>query len=386
MTTHFYTAVLCLAVVLGTVASSSPENEQEVKEVATEDLKDLLYVSMRNIVSLNDLVTELSEKIAHLTISSASISADVKMMKADSEVAKTTFRKELENLQKEVSKISDDLKDVESSCKENCNKDEGPWECYHYTESDRAWRTSNKATQKQMCENVQGGKFTAGKNDRYPECGSCWCCQDQSVLAPLDGGWSRWGDWSECTAKCGGGSQSRNRTCTEPAPAHGGLQCEGGTEETRECGSEPCPDYTMSILCDDVLTVFVDGAERRVDGLDRWNVLSTMKIPSSTELIAVKCFNAGGGYGIVGSVQNAQGDDVLVTDNSWKCSKRWESGWTLPGFEEGENWKAAADLGDGHFMMTRTDGGWYNVPSSKKRPIWTSSGSDTTVYCRKTVQ
>jgi hypothetical protein len=40
-----------------------------VKEVATEDLKDLLYVSMRNIVSLNDLVTELSEKIAHLTIS-----------------------------------------------------------------------------------------------------------------------------------------------------------------------------------------------------------------------------------------------------------------------------------------------------------------------------
>ncbi|XP_041347701.1 coadhesin-like isoform X2 [Gigantopelta aegis] len=65
---------------------------------------------------------------------------------------------------------------------------------------------------------------------------------------PIDGGWTdytRWDDWSTCSVSCGGGSQARSRyrTCTNPAPAFGGAECEGETEdsEERECNTQHCP-------------------------------------------------------------------------------------------------------------------------------------------------
>jgi len=58
----------------------------------------------------------------------------------------------------------------------------------------------------------------------------------------VDGGYSDYGDWSECSAKCGGGTQTRTRTCTNPAPAHGGAECVGDSSETQACNEAPCPD------------------------------------------------------------------------------------------------------------------------------------------------
>jgi len=54
----------------------------------------------------------------------------------------------------------------------------------------------------------------------------------------VDGEWS---EWSECSKKCGGGL--KKRTCTNPAPAHGGADCEAGygPGETDECNTEKCP-------------------------------------------------------------------------------------------------------------------------------------------------
>ena len=57
---------------------------------------------------------------------------------------------------------------------------------------------------------------------------------------PVDGGWSE-PEWSECSATCGGGTQTRTRTCTNPAPAHGGLDCQGESTETQDCNTLPCP-------------------------------------------------------------------------------------------------------------------------------------------------
>ena len=48
-----------------------------------ENLSDLLYSSMQSIVSLNALVTQLTEKISELTISFADTKADVKKAKED---------------------------------------------------------------------------------------------------------------------------------------------------------------------------------------------------------------------------------------------------------------------------------------------------------------
>ena len=58
---------------------------------------------------------------------------------------------------------------------------------------------------------------------------------------PVDGGWSMFGNWTECTAECAGGSQTRYRTCDNPVPEYGGAECEGESEQSQECNTFPCP-------------------------------------------------------------------------------------------------------------------------------------------------
>ena len=61
------------------------------------------------------------------------------------------------------------------------------------------------------------------------------------VFLLVDGGYSDFGDWSECSAECDGGTQTRSRTCTNPAPANGGADCVGDSTESRECNTQGCP-------------------------------------------------------------------------------------------------------------------------------------------------
>ena len=58
-----------------------------------------------------------------------------------------------------------------------------------------------------------------------------------------DGGFSDFGEWSECSGPeiCGEGTQTRSRTCTNPAPAHGGADCEGEASQTQTCHIRDCP-------------------------------------------------------------------------------------------------------------------------------------------------
>merc|ERR1739848_610977 len=67
---------------------------------------------------------------------------------------------------------------------------------------------------------------------------------DYSCNPVKDGGWTEYGDWSACSAECGGGTQTRTRTCTNPAPAHGGADCEGENEEIQECNTDHCEQTT----------------------------------------------------------------------------------------------------------------------------------------------
>ncbi|XP_051574769.1 adhesion G protein-coupled receptor B1-like isoform X8 [Myxocyprinus asiaticus] len=55
------------------------------------------------------------------------------------------------------------------------------------------------------------------------------------------GGWSGWGNWAECSSECGGGVQTRTRTCQSP-PEEAYL-CEGVLEEGRPCNAQPCIGY-----------------------------------------------------------------------------------------------------------------------------------------------
>ena len=57
----------------------------------------------------------------------------------------------------------------------------------------------------------------------------------------VNGGWTEYNIWSECSVTCGGGNQTRNRSCTNPSPSFGGRQCTGSSIENRVCGTEHCP-------------------------------------------------------------------------------------------------------------------------------------------------
>ncbi|XP_070177224.1 coadhesin-like isoform X4 [Littorina saxatilis] len=63
----------------------------------------------------------------------------------------------------------------------------------------------------------------------------------------INGGWSAWNEQSRtaCTKSCGTGNQTvtKVRTCTNPAPAHGGRSCVGSSrmQETPSCNTQPCP-------------------------------------------------------------------------------------------------------------------------------------------------
>ena len=65
-------------------------------------------------------------------------------------------------------------------------------------------------------------------------------------IESVDGDWSEFGDWSDCSMQCGGGSLTRRRTCSDPVPANGGADCEGDAEETQTCNTHPCPSMLMN--------------------------------------------------------------------------------------------------------------------------------------------
>lgn len=56
----------------------------------------------------------------------------------------------------------------------------------------------------------------------------------------VDGGWSSWSSWSACSNRCGRGMQRRTRTCSAPTPQNGGAACQGLAVQKTDC-SHLCP-------------------------------------------------------------------------------------------------------------------------------------------------
>ena len=61
---------------------------------------------------------------------------------------------------------------------------------------------------------------------------------------PVNGGYTEWSGYSECSVTCGGGVRERTRECTNPAPENNGKDCEelGPAKESEICNSEACPN------------------------------------------------------------------------------------------------------------------------------------------------
>ncbi|XP_078334060.1 properdin-like [Crassostrea virginica] len=79
-----------------------------------------------------------------------------------------------------------------------------------------------------------GGQYCVGSAANQEKCTLVQC--------PIDGQWTYWGSWSSCSGTCGTGYQTRVRSCTNPAPAHGGSVCSGLLSDYRHCSaSVKCP-------------------------------------------------------------------------------------------------------------------------------------------------
>lgn len=60
-------------------------------------------------------------------------------------------------------------------------------------------------------------------------------------LCTVDGNWSEWSVWEECSRTCGQGNRTRVRTCSDPPAQYGGRPCEGAAVEVIMCSVRPCP-------------------------------------------------------------------------------------------------------------------------------------------------
>ncbi|XP_044770242.1 semaphorin-5B [Neomonachus schauinslandi] len=77
-----------------------------------------------------------------------------------------------------------------------------------------------------------------------PRCGGRDCLGPAIHIANCsrNGAWTPWSSWALCSTSCGIGFQVRQRSCSNPAPRHGGRICVGKSREERFCNENtPCP-------------------------------------------------------------------------------------------------------------------------------------------------
>ncbi|XP_035688793.1 SCO-spondin-like [Branchiostoma floridae] len=153
---------------------------------------------------------------------------------------------------------------------------------------------------------ANGGADCAGPDHETQQCNTGTPC-------PVDGGWSNWGPWSDCSVTCGVGTRTRNRTCTSPEPSNGGLDCAGPDHETQPCNVPvPCP---------------VDG------GWSSWGPWSGCSVTCGTgtrsrDRICTNPAPSNGGANCVGEPREIEQCDIgtpCQVDGSWSNWSPWSS-------------------------------------------------------------
>ena len=111
--------------------------------------------------------------------------------------------------------------------------------------------TSGDTISDKYCKELFGGSSSAigkcvDKNENCPSKTEFLYYDPNEILLKLfvvDGEWTKWTEWSNCSIFCGkGGKRYRRRYCSNPLPQFGGKKCKGKNEEVDGCdGEHPCP-------------------------------------------------------------------------------------------------------------------------------------------------
>ncbi|XP_035673766.1 coadhesin-like [Branchiostoma floridae] len=118
-------------------------------------------------------------------------------------------------------------------------------------------------TRSRSCDNpepVNDGADCVGHGDETQSCNEGDC--------PVAGQWSTWLSWSSCSSPCGDGTQIRARYCDNPWPANGGADCDGDAEESQPCNDGDCPDNGQWSTWGSWSGCSVDGVQSRTRTCD----------------------------------------------------------------------------------------------------------------------
>ena len=116
--------------------------------------------------------------------------------------------------------------------------DWGPYSnCYCDGATESGVRTAKRTCDKVLKIYSNCPLYCPGSDTKLAE------CDDECCWSSVDGGWSGWGEYSDC--KCtaeGAGVKTSYRACDNPPQSCGGARCEKWwrTSRTKECNEECC--------------------------------------------------------------------------------------------------------------------------------------------------
>ncbi|XP_061184992.1 SCO-spondin-like [Saccostrea echinata] len=161
-------------------------------------------------------------------------------------------------------------------------------------------------TRSRSCSNPTpqyGGAFCSGFSSDTQRCNTQNC--------PINGAWNSWSRWGSCTVTCGGGTQKRSRSCSSPTPQYGGLDCAGSKQSSQTCNTHHCP---------------IDG------GFSNWGSWGTCTVTcgGGTQVRTRSCSNPTPQYGGAPcSGVTSQNQDcntqVCIIDGAWSTWGAWGS-------------------------------------------------------------
>ncbi|KAB7496635.1 Semaphorin-5A, partial [Armadillidium nasatum] len=170
------------------------------------------------------------------------------------------------------------------------------------------------------------------------------------IQLPVDGGWSSWSSWTECSVACGRGTRKRTRTCTQPAPQHGGRECSSCDHQIEECIGKKCS--SVSALSD----------------WTNWLELNPSPIGVLQRRYRVECSAKMVRKGALEVIAGTPFYEERTCSNNGKCSE--PSGHKVPnsGWSEWSEWSDCDQLcGGGKQHRTRKCRGICSGSSSEDR-------------------
>eukprot|EP00118_Oscarella_pearsei_P012583 m.93683 g.93683 ORF g.93683 m.93683 type:complete len:315 (+) comp36795_c0_seq5:312-1256(+) len=119
------------------------------------------------------------------------------------------------------------------ACRENSCQVDGGWSSWTARTSCSKSCGGGCHQMTRECNNPppsNGGRQCFGQSVRFSLCNTA-CC-------PVDGEWSHYSLWSPCSKSCGGGQQTRYRRCN--SRTCGGANCPGLSYQTMWCNTHCC--------------------------------------------------------------------------------------------------------------------------------------------------